>query len=430
MKKFLNLINSFILLALMTACAAPTGGGGGQQSIAQSDKPRDTHPNLHPGDLDQLTSANRAFAFDLYQQLRAQSGNLFYSPHSISVALAMTYAGAASVTAQQMRQALRFNLDDANLHPAFNALQLELASREKDQTDPKQTNFRLSVVNALWGQSGYTFLPAYLDLLSTDYAAGMHLLDYRSDPEAARKVINDWVASQTADKIKDLIPPAALNNLTTLVLTNAIYFNAQWLNPFQESSTKPGPFTLLDGSQVTVPMMNSSQNFPAYQGDGLTAVELPYAGGQVSMVLLVPDKGKFSDFENTLASAQWDTLRKKLQVANVNLSLPRFKFSAEFTLNDPLVRLGMVDAFQPGKANFSAMDGTQSLYITKALHKAYINVDEKGTEAAAATAVVMGLTSMPANSIELKIDRPFLFLIQDRTTGEILFLGRVINPAQ
>ena len=296
MKKYLIFLNSLIVLALLAACAAPAGGGGGQQSIAQSDKPRDTHPNLHPGDLDQLTGANRAFAFDLYQQLRAQPGNLFYSPHSISVALAMTYAGAAAVTAQQMRQALRFNLDDASLHPAFNALQLELASREKDQNDPKQTNFRLSVVNALWGQSGYTFLPSYLDLLSTHYAAGMRLLDYRSDPEAARKVINDWVASQTADKIKDLIPPAALDTLTTLVLTNAIYFNAQWLNQFLESNTKPGPFTLLDSSQVSVPMMDISHTYPAYQGDGLTAVELPYTGGQVSMVLLVPDKWKICRF--------------------------------------------------------------------------------------------------------------------------------------
>jgi serpin B len=431
MKKFLILVNSLLILALLAACSAPAANGGGaQQSLAQSDKPRDANPNVAPSALTQLAADNRAFAFNLYQQLRGASGNLFYSPHSISVALAMTYGGAAGSTAQQMAQALHFNLPATSLHPAFNALQLALASREKDPNDPKQTDFRLSVVNALWGQTGYNFLPAYLDLLATNYGAGMRMLDFKSDPEAGRKVINDWVASQTANKIQDLIPPSALDNATRLVLTNAIYFNAQWMTQFNAKNTQAGPFSLLDGSQVSVPMMNISHSYAYYQGNSVTAVELPYVGGQVSMVLLVPDAGKFSNFEQNLSAAQWDAIRAGLNYNQVNFSMPKFKFSADFMLNDPLVKLGMSDAFQAGKADFSGMDGSKDLYITKALHKAFINVDENGTEAAAATAIAIGLTAMPAQPVDLKVDRPFLFLIQDKPTGEILFLGRVTNPAK
>jgi serpin B len=430
MKKLFILVNSVLILALLSACAAPGSGGSGQQSIAQSDKPRESNPNVSNSDINKLASDNRAFAIDLYQQLRASSGNLFFSPHSISVALGMTYAGAANATAQQMAKTLHFSLPSASLHPAFNALQLALASREKDPNDPKQTDFKLSVVNALWGQNGFKFLPAFLDLLSANYGAGMRMLDFKSDPEAARKVINDWVASQTANKIQNLIPPSALDTATRLVLTNAIYFNAQWMSQFDTHNTQNGPFTLLDNSKVSVPMMNISHGFGYYQGNGVSAVELPYVGGQVSMVLLVPDAGKFTSFEQNLTSAQWDAIRAGMKNNQVNLSMPKFKFSGEFTLNDTLVRLGMADAFNPNAADFSGMDGNKDLYITKALHKAYISVDEQGTEAAAATAIAIGLTSMPANPVDLKVDRPFLFLIQDKPTGEILFMGRVTNPAQ
>ncbi len=431
MKKFLTLTNSFLILALLAACSASAGGGGsGQQSIAQSDKPRNANPTVSSADLAQLAADNRTFAFDLYQQLRAAPGNLFYSPHSISVALAMTYAVAAGTTAGQMAQALHLNLPADRLHPAFNALQFALASREKDPNNPKQTNFQLNVVNALWGQTGYTFLPAFLDLLATNYGAGMRLLDFKANPQAGRQVINDWVAKQTADKIQDLIPPSALDANTRLVLTNAIYFNAQWLSQFQETSTQPGPFTLLDGNQVSAPMMNISKMFAFYQGSGVSAVEMPYVGGQVSMVLIVPDAGKFASFEQGLNAAQWDKISAGLKYNQVNLSMPKFKFSSEFTLNDALAKLGMTDGFTPGKADLSGMDGSHNLFISKALHKAYINVDEKGTEAAASTAVAIGLTSIPANPVDLKIDRPFLFLIQDKPTGAILFLGRVTNPVK
>jgi len=428
MKTRFAIAHFLFILALLSACATPSGGG--QQSVAQSDKPRSTAPNASSDDLKSLTAGTRAFAFDLYQQIRAQQGNLFFSPHSISLALAMTYAGARGATAQQMQQALHFSLPAASLHPAFNALQLELAKREKDKNDPKLTNFKLSVVNALWGQTGYKFTPDYLDLLAVNYGAGMRLLDYHANPEAARQVINDWVAKQTVDKIKGLIPTGAIDPNTILVLTNAIYFNAPWFTPFNAGSTQPGPFTLLDGSQTNVPLMHITRQFAYASGSGFLAIELPYAGGEISMVLLVPDAGKFDTFEKGLSAAQWETIRASLKSTQVELSLPKFQFTSEFKLNDPLNKLGMTSAFQPGQADLSGMDGTRELFISQALHKAFIKLDEQGTEAAAATAIVVGVTSMPAETVSVKVDRPFLFLIQDKPTGEILFLGRVLNPAQ
>ena len=429
MQKISIMMHGFILLALLAACATPAGSGA-QASIAQSSKPRETHPNVPSGDLQQLATDNRAFAFDLFQQLRGQKGNLFFSPHSISVALAMAYAGAHGSTEQQMRQSLQFNLPAANLHPAFNALQLELAKREKDQQDDSQTHFKLSVVNALWGQTGYKFLPNFLDVLALNYAAGMRLLDYKTDPEAARKVINAWVANQTADKIQDLIPQQAINQASILVLTNAIYFNAPWQNQFQESQTRPGPFTLLDGAQINVPLMHLTQSYSYAHKNDLSVVELPYAGGQVAMVLLVPDAGKFNEVEQGLTDAQWNALRLEIKPVQVNLALPKFTFTAEFTLNDPLIRMGITDAFDGAKADFSGMDGGHSFFISSVLHKAFIKLDEQGTEAAAATAVAISTSALQADPVELKVDRPFFFLIQDKPTGTILFMGRVINPLQ
>jgi serpin B len=429
MKKIIVLANLLLIITLLAACAAPTASSG-QQSVVQSDKPRDTQPNVSESDLQQLAADNRAFAFNLYQQLRGQSGNLFYSPHSISVALAMTYAGARNDTQTQMRQALHFTLPDANLNQAFNALQQALAEREKNQSNTKETNFRLNVVNALWGQKGYTFLPAYLDILSQNYGAGMRLLDFKADPETARQVINQWVADQTADKIKDLIPPSTLDQATTLVLTNAIYFNAQWQYQFNPDNTASAPFNLRNGSQVNVPTMHISEQFGYYEGDGFKMLELPYAGNQVSMFLIVPDQGKFGQIEQTLSPEQWDAAIQGLHSVQVNLALPKFNFTYDLSLSDPLARIGMPIAFQPNRADFSGMDGTQSLYLSDVLHKAFINLDEFGTEAAAATAVVVGTTAMPAEPVNLNVDRPFLFAIQDKPTGEILFMGRVVDPSQ
>ncbi len=385
-------------------------------------------PAASDADLADLVGGNTAFAFDLYQALRAEEGNLFYSPYSISLALAMTYAGAKGKTEQQMAEALHFRLDQDRLHPAFHRLDLELASRGEGAQGKDGQGFRLNVVNALWGQEGYEFLSAFLKILAANYGSGLKPLDFVSDPEAARITINDWAADETEGRIKDLIPPGVIDTLTRLVLTNAIYFNAAWALPFDPKTTEEGPFYLLDGSEVTVPMMRNTESFTYAEGQGVQAVELLYDGGEISMVILLPEKGKFEAFESTLDAGQVEAILEKLRRSQVALTLPRFEFESAFSLKETLAGLGMPEAFT-SDADFSGMTGNRDLYISEVVHKAFVSVDEAGTEAAAATAVVIGLTSVQAEPIQFTVDRPFLFLIRDLQTGTILFFGRVVDPS-
>lgn len=403
--------------------------------IIQSAEQRQTAPDTTETELAELTASNGTFAFDLYQALRETDGNLFYSPHSISLALAMTYAGANGETGQQMADTLHFTLPSDRLHPAFNALDLSLTSRADAATPvpdvEEPTHFQLHIANALWGQNGYDFLPAFLDTLAQNYGAGLQLLDFQAAPEEARVTINDWVSEQTEEKIQDLIPSGAIDPLTRLVLTNAIYFNAAWTFPFEESATQDDTFTLLDDSQVTVPMMTQTEEFRYVEGAGYQAVELPYSNN-VSMVMLLPEAGQFTSFEETLDAAQIQAIADTLERRDVMLTMPKFDITeASFNLKDVLTTMGMSDAFVPQTADFSGMDGTRELFITDVIHQASITVDEAGTEAAAATAVVVGVTSVeiePEPPVEMRLDRPFIFLIRDGQTGAILFVGRVVNP--
>jgi serpin B len=379
-----------------------------------------------------LTTGNTAFAFDLYQVLNDMSedeANLFYSPYSVSVALAMTYAGAEGETEQEMAEALHFTLPEARLHPAFNALSLALASRGEGAEGQDDKGFRLHVVNAIWGQRGYEFLQPFLDTLARYYGAGLRLLDFKAAPEEARGTINDWVSEQTEGKIEDLIPQGAIDPLTRLVLTNAIYFNAAWAAPFKAEMTKDGPFYGLDGESVTVPMMHQTTSFGYAEGQGYQAVELPYDGHELSMVILVPEAGRFAEVENTLDAQEVTALLERLSMQQVALTMPKFRVESSFSLVEALAALGMPSAFSD-VANFSGMDGTRDLFITDVLHKAFVDVDEEGTEAAAATAVIVGLKSaMPQEPVEVVVDRPFMFLIRDIKTGAVLFVGRVMDPS-
>ena len=391
----------------------------------KSDLPRETPPESAFADLPTLSEGNTAFALDLYRQMRTQEGNLFYSPFSISLALAMTYAGARGETESQMASTLHFDLPQASLHPAFNALSTSLAMREGEQDDPV---FKLNIANALWGQQGFGFAPDFLDLLALNYGAGLQVVDFAAE-EQARQTINDWVADQTEDKIKDLIPPGALNAMTRLVLTNAIYFNAAWINPFEEDNTRQEPFYLLDGSQVQVPMMRQTESFGYVRGEDYEAVELFYEAEQLSMVILMPDEGQLADFEQNLDVASLQSILDQLSMERLDLSMPKFKVESSFGLAETLAAMGMPDAFDVEKADFSGMTGKPDLYITDVVHKAYVDVNEEGTEAAAATGVVMGLKSMPTGEpLEVKIDHPFLFLIRDVPTNSVLFIGRVVQP--
>jgi serpin B len=423
-KKLLMVIMAVVLLGL-TACARPVSG-----NVLQSEKPRDTAPQASQTDLTALVEGNSYFAFDLYQALKDKEGNLFYSPYSISLALAMTYAGARGETEQQMADTLRFMLAQDDLHLAFNALDIELASRGEGAQGKDGEGFRLNIVNAIWGQKDYQFLTEFLDKLAENYGAGLRVLDFIGAPEESRITINEWVSDQTEERIKDLIPQGAIDSLTRLVLTNAIYFNAAWQYPFDENDTRDGTFYLLDGGEVTVPMMHQTEEFGYAEGDGYQIVELPYDGRELAMVILLPRPGQFEDFESSLDSQQVAAMLEDLAHRQVILTMPEFEFEAEFSLKKTLAAMGMPVAFSDG-ADFSGMTGNRELLISDVIHKSFVSVDEAGTEAAAATAVIMALTALPIGEpVEVSLDRPFLFLIRDIDTGAMLFVGRVANPAE
>jgi len=424
MRKVLVAILALLLLLPLLACDQPAGG-----ELLISDTPRDTSPDVTQEQLALLVEGNSAFAFELYQALRAEEeGNFFYSPHSISVALAMTYAGARGLTEEQMADTLHFLLEQEGLHPAFNWLGMELEKRGEGAAGKDGDGFRLNIVNAIWGQKDYEFLSEFLDILAENYGAGLRPLDFIKAPEQSRITINDWVSEQTEGKIEGLIPQGLIHSLTRLVLTNAIYFNAAWQYPFEEEMTKDRPFYLLDGSKVAVPMMGQTENFGYTEGEGYQAAELPYDGRELSMVILLPKTDNFKSFEGSLDYQRMDSLIKALEYRRVNLTMPKFEFESEFRLSDTLSAMGMPVVFS-SSADFSGMTGNRELFIQEVIHKAFVSVDEAGTEAAAATAVIMPTAMPPGELVEVTVDRPFIFLIRDIETGTILFFGRVMNPS-
>lgn len=412
----------FILLVsiLLAAC------GAGSAKLAESSRAREKNPRVAKADLRSLADGNNAFALDLYQSLRSRDENLILSPFSISLALAMTYAGARGDTETQMADVLHFG-PQAETHPAFNALDLALEDTgvvpDKDQ-EPMQ----LDIANAVFAEQTFTFLPDFLDTLAVNYGAGMRLMDFANKPDPSRKEINQWVSDETKDKINDLLPENAVTPDTKMVLVNAIYFKADWLSPFDANDTYDGTFKLLDGSEVTAPMMGQHMNIPYFVGDGYAAAEIPYAGESAVMTLLVPDEGKFEEVEAELDGAMFEEMISNLAPADVTLRMPKFEYESSFMLSDTLAGMGMPNAFDADLADFSGMTDQQALYIGNVIHKAFVAVDEEGTEAAAATAVIMEAATaiMPANL--LVIDRPFIYFIRDVESGQILFIGRVLNP--
>ncbi len=397
----------------------------------RSEQQRDNAPDVPDAELRELVSGNSGFAFDLYQEVHEGAENLFYFPYSISLALAMTYAGAKNETAIQMADTLHFSLTQAHLHPAFNALDLELGSRGQGAGGQDGEGFRLNIINAIWGQTGYSFLPEFLDILAENYGAGLNLLDFQNAPEDSRICINNWVSEQTEERINNLLPQGSITPLTRLVLTNAIYFNAAWLHPFDEEFTQDGPFHLLGGSQITVPMMSQTGDFKYTSGDGYQAVELPYDGEELSMVVFLPESDRFDEFETSLDAGRVEEIINNLSSwSYLHLTMPKFEYEFSLSLKKTLKAMGMNDAFNALVADFSGMDGTRDLSIGDVIHKAFVSVDEAGTEAAAATAVIMTTTGMPPTPTELTLDHPFIFLIRDMETGTLLFAGRVLNPGQ
>jgi serpin B len=424
-------------LCLACSCTGTRTGNPGHTGdipagvvLARSELSRDEHPALSSAQAQTFGSDNRAFALALYHALAQQPGNLFFSPYSISTALAMTYAGARGSTETEMASALHFTLPQAELHAAFNATDLTLAKR-KDQlvsssgpTPTKGDGFQLRNVNQAWGRKGYAFLDSYLDVLATNYGAGMFLLDF-SKAEAARMTINQWVAEQTEQRIQDLLPADSIAADTALVLTNAIYFKASWLEAFEVSATTSATFSA-EAAARTVDMMHADTKAAYALVDGYEAVALPYISQNVQMLLVLPPEGAFADATTKFDATLLDGLLAKLSQTSVTLSLPKWTFESQNKLKAPLNQLGMNAAFGAG-ADFSGMDGSRNLYIDEVYHKAFVAVDEQGTEAAAATAVVARELSI-APHVTVTFDRPFMFLVYDAPTGQILFVGHLADP--
>lgn len=424
------------------ALAGCTTGGRRPREDDDSSDPRIT-PTITDETLAELVRETNGLAFDLYDELVSETPdeNLLASPVSITTALAMAYAGARGTTRDQMREALRYTLEDETLHGAFNALQRELDDRGEDinktdlpshyDVEDNPIPFQLSLVNAVWGQADYPFRESYLTTLANHYGGGLREVDYRRDHEAAREEINAWVAKQTEDRIEDLLPPEALSHFTRLVITNAIYFLANWHTPFETSATSDESFTALDGSTADVAMMTQSETVPYAEIDGAKAIDLPYIGEDVSMLVILPPEGRFDPYEQAFDRAALARIVDALDAREGTVSLPRFEFESGFALKKFLEALGMPVAFDPANADFSDIAGieetNENLFIDDVYHDTYIAVDEEGTEAAAATGVVMEWVSAPANPFEFVADRPFLFAIRDRPTDTVLFLGRVVD---
>ena len=398
---------------------------------APEERPADA-PRAYGDDFRELTRGNAQFAFELYGELSPSDGNLFFSPHSISAALAMTYAGARGSTETAMAETLRFSLPQERLHREFDALARDLAGRS---TGDEKARFRLNAANAVWAQDGHSFRDAYLSALRDNYGGGVLPSDFVGDPEGSRSEINRWVSDETEDKIRDLTPPGLIDGLTRMVLVNAVYFNGGWLYPFDEHLTTRESFRLLDGGTTDVEMMRATEYFGYAAGDGYQTVDLPYVGDELSMAVLLPDQGRFEEFEGRLDASFVDQALDQVVERYVALELPRFEFDAAFRLGEALKAMGMSAAFDAGAADFSGMDGLSCatgddgcLYVADVVHKAFVSVDEAGTEAAAATGVMMTTESAKPRPVAVRVDRPFIFLIRDRATGTVLFLGRVTEP--
>jgi serine protease inhibitor len=372
-----------------------------------------------------LVKGNSEFAFDLYGRLRARDGNVVFSSYSISNALAMTYAGARGPTAMQMAATLHFPFEDERLHRAFAALIRDLNGEALGR------RAELYVANALWPQTGLPMNADFQAIAKKHYRVGLTPLDFKRAPEKARATINTWVEQQTQDRIKDLVAEGVLTPITRLVLTNAIYFKGRWMRPFPAEATRKDKFTLSPGRAVDVPLMRQRGTFRYLDSSSVQALELLYEAGELSMVALLPRSvDGLSELERTLTAARLSDWVAQMTNHRVDVTLPKFKATAQFDLKQALSELGMPLAFSAAKADFSGITKAEPLSLSAVIHKAYVDVNEEGTEAAAATAPVAVAASAPRPLPEavFRADHPFFFVIRDGRTGSLLFAGRVSNP--
>jgi serpin B len=396
-------------------------------------------PMAAPAQVESLVAGNTGFALNLYTELATNSGNLFFSPYSISTCLAMTYAGARGETEAQMAQVLGFGTNQQQFASLFGELQSELEAEQVTNV------LELNIANALWTQEGFPFLAAFLETATNQYQASVSQADFVTQAAAATQTINNWVAQETENKIQNILPAGLINPLTRLVLANAIYFLGVWTESFAETNTSTQPFYLSSTNVVEAPLMYepapsaghgilfnymASDDFDG-QGTGFQAIELPYASNQVSMVILLPAQADgLGQLEQQLSPAFLSNVLAQMAAQQVSIYLPRFTNESSFNLTTTLAAMGMPDAFTPDVADFSGMDGMTDLYLSFVLHKAWVQVSEAGTQAAAAT--VSGITTTIVGGFPptFRADHPFIFLIRDTQSGSILFLGRLANPTQ
>jgi serpin B len=365
-----------------------------------------------------IISDNNNFAFNFYREIAVKKGNIFISPISISSALSMTYAGAVGETAEQMKKALSFSLPRENLFPAFKTLFQKI--------NKKNSSHELCIVNSIWPHENYKFREDFITLLKNYYGVEIQYLNYNR-PQEACEIVNKWIEEKTKDKIKDLLSAPPVNDLTKLILVNAIYFKGQWEKEFDKKDTKAMPFKISQQENINVNMMNKKMETGYFEDEDLQVLSLPYKGNEISFYAVLPKKDfGIDELEQKLDSAKFAEMKKKIRQEEVKIFLPKFKVTVSSSLEKYFKQLGMVDAFNK-KADFSGMDGTNALYISAILHKAFVELNEEGTEAAAATAVVMGLKCIPPAMPTFKADHPFIFLICGKD-GEIFFMGRISNP--
>jgi serpin B len=443
MRRYLTITIAALLIAACSSSPGP-GSSSGSNAPAQTTAPsaaaqlaelteyrstvaRDTASASSDQQMRQVVAADSAFAFNLYHELaNGSQSDVFLSPYSISTALSMVLAGARGTTADQMSQVMGVS-DSAEWHPARNLLAARLVEQLPAGIDGTAQPMTLDTTNAIFGQSGYPFEQPFLDLLARDYGAGLEAVDFANQPDNARVAINTWVAQQTADRIRELLAQGSVDELTRAVLVNTIYFKANWMNQFDPKATTNNDFHLLNGSVVSVPTMRLNFGLDYAAGDGWAAVSLPYWGA--SMTIIVPDAGKFAQIEKSINPTFLANLDSSLSEYGLALSVPKWSADDTTDLVPPLQALGITDLFHYPPADLSGIETIEPLYISDATHKANISVDEQGTEAAAATALVAEATAGNGKTATLTVDRPFIYLIRDQNTNEIVFMGRVMDPS-
>jgi serpin B len=426
----LNIVDALIIAQYYVGIIDefPANQGVSGMELVQSGLPRDLDPQPDPAELTAVAVGNNSFAFDLYGQLKEEPGNLFFSPVSITFAFAMCYAGANGTTESQIADVLHYTLPEPQLHNAMNSLNLTLTTPPANPIEFLGEDLQLNIVNAAWGQKDYVFQNSFLDTLALYYGSGLYTVDFIGDTENSRLTINDWVSDNTEQRIEDLLPLGSINIMTRLVLTNAIYFKATWADAFDEDDTTDGTFHQIDGSTVMVPMMHKQGTAAYAEVPGeYQMVMKDYEGTRKNcMAIIMPAEGQFENFENSLTADKFDNMFQSATDHYVTLTMPKFSYEWDKSLKDPLFDLGMIAPFIDGQADFSGINGAYDLVIQDVLHKSFVSVDEMGTEAAAATAIVLGFSSLPP-AATMTIDRPFIYAIYNIDTGTILFLGRVVQ---